>query len=140
MGGVGGSSCRLCFIQATLHSYTCIAVMNLQVVETLCKQVTVSTNPSHPSQIEEEFSVADETDIDLDDFSQDEKSEGQVSLKHELALSKHEMSQSRQESKSDGSESSFSASKTMSELKELMSEPSKRFRSSSGTSCFFLIR
>lgn len=91
--------------------------------------------PSVPitSEIEEEFSVADETDIDLDDFSQDEKSEGQVSLKHELALSKHEMSQSRQESKSDGSESSFSASKTMSELKELMSEPSKRFRSSSGS-------
>ena len=84
-------------------------------------------------QIEEELSVADETDKDLDDFSHDEKSEGQVSLRHELPSSRHKASLSRQDYKSDGSEGSISASKTMSELKELMSEPSKRFRSSSGT-------
>ena len=86
-------------------------------------------------QIEEELSVADETDKDLDDFSHDERSEGQISQRHELPLSRQDPSQSRQDSKSEGSETSISASQTMSELKELMSEPSKskRFRSSSGT-------
>ncbi|KAL5250424.1 hypothetical protein ACHWQZ_G016225 [Mnemiopsis leidyi] len=91
--------------------------------------------PSVPitSEIEEELSVADETDQDLDDFSHDEKTDNRTSSKHEVSSSRQEKSLSKEESNSSGSEASISASKTMSELKELMTEPSKRFRSSSGS-------
>ena len=63
--------------------------------------------------------VDDQTDTGLDDVLQDN---GPVSDR-------------KQHDVSEASEISFSASKTMSELKDLLSEPSKRFRSSSGDFC-----